>query len=134
MTKLASALGPAARTAATSIARATRVALVRGWPAALVATRAGIRGTTNAVQALPISAVQALAAGSAGLGAGLYLGGAPRLVAAAGIAPGLVLGAAALSRPAPMVVPNPGEPGADATPDQSRFDDDGGPVGASRVR
>jgi hypothetical protein len=101
---------------------------------ALVATRAGVRATTNAVQALPISAVQALAAGSAGLGAGLYLGGAPRLVAAAGIAPGLVFGAAALARPAPMAAPNPGEPGADATADQSRFDDDGGPVGASRVR
>ena len=40
-----------------------------------------------------------LAAGSVGLGAGLSLAGAPRLVVAAGVAPAVIIGAAIASRP-----------------------------------
>ena len=48
---------------------------------------------------MPSSTSRSLAAGSVGLGAGLYLGGAPRLVAATGVAPAVVIGAAILLRP-----------------------------------
>jgi hypothetical protein len=86
------------------------------------------------VNALPSAAIQALAAGSAGLGAGLYLGGAPRFVAAAGMAPAVVLGAAALARSVAPVAPDPGGSGADLKDDETRFGEDGGPVDATRVR
>jgi len=125
MTKRARNLGPAAR--------ATGAELLRRWPSAREATRAAIRTSASAVTAMPSSAIRALAAGSVGLGAGLYLGGAPRLVAAAGMTPAVILGAAALSRSDPLVAPDPGESEA-ATNDESRFDDDGGPVDVSRVR
>ena len=124
MTKSAITLGPAPS--------ATGAAVLRRMPVALEATRAAIRTTTSVVNAMPSSAIRALAAGSAGLGVGLYLGGAPRLVAAAGMAPAVVLGAAALSRSVTPVDPAPGESGADSTADEGRFDDDGGPVGAPR--
>jgi hypothetical protein len=48
---------------------------------------------------MPSSTSQSLAAGSVGLGAGLFIGGAPRLVAATGIAPAVVIGAAILLHP-----------------------------------
>lgn len=126
MTKRARNLRPAAR--------ATGAELLRRWPSAIKATRAAIRTTASVVNAMPSSEVKALAAGSAGLGAGLYLGGAPRLVAAAGMAPAIVFGAAALARSAAPIAPDPGESGADVSDDESRFDDDGGPVDASLVR
>jgi len=48
---------------------------------------------------MPSSTSRSLATGSVGLGAGLYIGGAPRLVAAAGVAPAVVIGAAIFLRP-----------------------------------
>jgi hypothetical protein len=48
---------------------------------------------------MPSSTSQSLAAGSVGLGAGLLIAGAPRLVAATGVAPAVVIGAAILLRP-----------------------------------
>jgi hypothetical protein len=103
---------------ATFIGR-TIARLRRYWPGAFHASRDGLRRTTSAVRAMPNSTIGALAAGSAGLGAGLFLGGAPRLVAAAGLAPAVALGAAVLSRPASRV---------EQSDDMSRLDDDGGPV------
>jgi len=48
---------------------------------------------------MPRSTSHSLAAGSVGLGAGLFLGGVPRLIAATGAAPALVIGAAIFMRP-----------------------------------
>jgi hypothetical protein len=48
---------------------------------------------------MPSSTSRSLAAGSVGFGAGLFMGGAPRLVAATGVAPAIVIGAAILLRP-----------------------------------
>ena len=64
-------------------------------PGTIDAARAG----TSALQTLPDPTLRALAAASVGLGTGFYLARAPRLVVAAGIAPALMLGAAAFLRP-----------------------------------
>jgi hypothetical protein len=84
---------------AVRVARATGPTLRRRSARAVAATRAGVGWTTRTVQAMPSSTSRSLAAGSVGLGAGLYLGGAPRLVAASGVAPAVVIGAAILLRP-----------------------------------
>jgi len=81
------------------IARTTGPTLRRRSARAVAATRAGLGWTTRAVRAMPGSTSRSLAAGSVGFGAGLYFGGAPRLVAATGIAPAVVIGAAILLRP-----------------------------------
>jgi uncharacterized protein YjbJ (UPF0337 family) len=69
--------------------------LIERVPGTIDATRAG----TSALQTLPDPTLRTLAAVSAGLGAGLYLARAPRLVVAAGIAPALLLGVAIVLRP-----------------------------------
>ena len=84
---------------AVRIARTTGPMLRRRSAKAVAATRAGLGWTTRRVQAMPRSTSQSLAAGSVGLGAGLLIGGAPRLVAATGAAPAVVIGAAILLRP-----------------------------------
>lgn len=84
---------------AVRIARTTGPMLRRRSARAVTATRAGFGWTSRKVQALPSSTSQSLAAGSVGLGAGLLIGGAPRLVAATGVAPAVVIGAAILLRP-----------------------------------
>jgi hypothetical protein len=84
---------------AVRIARTTGPMLGRRSARAVAATRAGLGWTTRRVQAMPRSTSQSLAAGSVGLGAGLFMGGAPRLVAATGAAPAVVIGAAILLRP-----------------------------------
>jgi hypothetical protein len=76
-------------------------------PGTVRGTRAGAADTTSALQTLPDSTLRGLAATSVGLGAGLYLGGAPRLVVAAGVVPALAAGAAIMLRP--------GDPAGDAT-------------------
>jgi len=80
------------------------VTLVGYVPATVRATRAGAQDTTIALQTLPDSTLQWLAAGSVGLSAGLRLARAPRLVVAAGALPALLAGAAIALRP---VEPNP---------------------------
>jgi hypothetical protein len=55
--------------------------------------------TTSALQRLPDPTLRWLAAGSIGLGAGLYLSGTPRLVVAASVVPACLIGAAILLRP-----------------------------------
>ena len=54
---------------------------------------------TSRAPALPDSTLRWLAAGSVGLGAGLYLAGAPRVVTAAGFSPALAIAAAIVLRP-----------------------------------
>jgi hypothetical protein len=87
------------------IARIGATMLIVRVPGTLHATRAGANGTTSALQALPDPTLRWLAAGSVGLGAGLSLAGAPRLVVAAGVAPALIMGAAIALRPVEPVVP-----------------------------
>ncbi len=84
---------------ASGSARAGATLLMARVPGAMHATGVGAQDTTSALQALPDSTLRWLTAGSVGLGAGLYLAGAPRVVAAAGIAPALFMGAAMVLRP-----------------------------------
>ena len=81
---------------AVRVARATGPMLRRRSGRAVAATRTGLGWTTRKVQAMPRSTSQSLAAGSVGLGAGLFIGGAPRLITATGVAPAVVIGAAIL--------------------------------------
>jgi hypothetical protein len=87
------------------IARTNAAMLLGRVPGTVHATRAGAHETASALQTLPDSTLRWLAATSVGLGAGFYLAGAPRLVAAAGVAPALILGAAIVLRPIEPVVP-----------------------------
>ncbi len=85
--------------AAVGIARTGTAALLRRAPDAMRAARTGAQGTASTLQALPDSTLRWLAAGSVGLGAGLYLSGAPRVATAAGVLPALIMGAAMVLRP-----------------------------------
>jgi hypothetical protein len=55
--------------------------------------------TTSGLQTLPNSTLRGLAASSAGLGAGFYFAGGPRLVTVAAVAPAMIIGAAIIMRP-----------------------------------
>ena len=89
---------------AVRIARTTGPVLGRRSVRAVAATRAGLGWTSRRVQAMPASTSQSLAAGSVGLGAGLLIAGAPRLVAATGVAPAVLIGASILMRPREQVI------------------------------
>ena len=78
---------------------ATAGSLVLQAPGTARATRIRANATTSALQRLPDSTLQGLAASSLGLGAGLYLAGLPRLVTAAAVTPAMVIGAAIVLRP-----------------------------------
>lgn len=80
-------------------ARTSAASLVARVPGAMRTTRAGAYDTASALQKLPDPTLRWMAAGSVGLAAGLYLAGLPRLVAAAGAAPALIMGAAVVLRP-----------------------------------
>jgi len=90
------------------IARTGATTLMVRVPGIVYATRAGAQGTTSALQTLPDPMLRWLAAGSVGLGAGLSLAGAPRLVSAAGVVPALIMGAAIALRPSEPDVPADG--------------------------
>jgi uncharacterized protein YjbJ (UPF0337 family) len=90
---------------AVELARTSAATLIERAPGALRAMSAGVGGTTAALQSLPDSTLRWIAATSVGLGAGLRLAGAPRLVSAAGAAPALIVGAAIALRPTEPVVP-----------------------------
>ena len=90
---------------AIAIARTGATRLIVRVPAALRVTRAGVDGTTAALQTLPDSTLRWIAATSVGFGAGLRLAGAPRLVSAAGAAPALIVGVVIALRPTEPVVP-----------------------------
>lgn len=79
--------------------------LLRRVPATIDATQAGARATTSALQQLPDSTLQSLAASSAGLGAGLYLAGRRRLAVVAGVIPALIVGVAIAVRPVKKPAP-----------------------------
>jgi len=72
--------------------------IVERVPGAVHLTRLGAMEATTALQRLPDSTLRWLAAASIGLGAGLRLAGSPRLVAMAGAAPALLVGAAIVLR------------------------------------
>jgi len=93
---------------AIEMARTGATTLIVRMPGIVHATRAGAQGTTSALQTLPDPVLRWLAAGSVGLGAGLSLAGAPRLVRAAGVAPALIMGAAIALRPSEPDVPADG--------------------------
>lgn len=93
--------------------RATRngaANLLERVPATISATQAGARATTSALQQLPDSTLQSLAASSAGLGAGLYLAGRRRLAVAAGVIPALIVGVAIALRPVKTAAPAKSNP------------------------
>jgi hypothetical protein len=79
--------------------------LLTRMPATMRATRVRAHGTTTALQTLPDPTLRWLAATSVGLGAGLHLAGAPRLVTAVGLAPAAIMGAAIVLRPLEPVGP-----------------------------
>jgi uncharacterized protein YjeT (DUF2065 family) len=86
-------------------ALSSAASLVGRMPGTLDATRTGARDAANALQALPDPTLRWLAAGSVGVGAGLFLAGKPRLIIAAGVAPALAMGAAMVARRVEPVVP-----------------------------
>lgn len=86
------------------IARTSAMMLIARVPGTMRATRVGAHGTTSALQTLSDPTLRWLAASSAGLSAGFYLAGAPRLVVAAGVAPALIMGAAIVLRPSEPVL------------------------------
>ena len=84
--------------------------LLRRVPATIEATQAGALATTSALQQLPDSTLQSLAASSAGLGAGLYLAGRRRLAVVAGVIPALIVGVAIAVRPVKKAAPAKSNP------------------------
>jgi hypothetical protein len=74
-------------------------------PGTIKTTQAGALATTTALQQLPDSTLQSLAASSAGLGAGLYLAGRRRLAVAAGVIPALIVSVAIAVRPVKKAAP-----------------------------
>ena len=77
--------------------RAEQVA--EALPGAFDSVRAGAESGVTRLQTMPDSALRLMAAVSLGLGAGLRIAGAPRLVTLAGFAPASILGFAIVSRP-----------------------------------
>jgi len=94
-------LGSLARraTGVVNLSRATAGTVFAHLPGAARATRVGANATTSALQLLPDSTLQGIAASSIGLGAGFYLAGLPRLVTAAAVTPAMIIGAAIVLRP-----------------------------------
>ncbi|MHB8958255.1 MAG: hypothetical protein ACYDAN_01345 [Candidatus Limnocylindrales bacterium] len=86
------------------------VGLIARAPATVRATRTAARGTVGALQTLPDSTLQALAATSVGLGVGLSFTRARRLAFVAGMLPAVLIRAVIAARP---VKPRaPGDAGA----------------------
>ncbi len=86
------------------------VALMGRAPATVRATRTAARGTVGALQTLPDSTLQSLAATSVGLGVGLSFTRARRLAFVAGMLPAVLIQAAIAGRPAEPRAP--GDAGA----------------------
>ena len=87
-----------ARADVSEVGRRARQAADR-LPAAFDLAQSGVATSVTRLQTLPDSALRMLAATSLGLGAGLRLAGAPRLVTLASLAPASLLGFAIVSRP-----------------------------------
>lgn len=105
--------------------------LFKRLPAIAAGARAGaLRASTVAstvVRGMSSSTLRSLSASSVGFGAGLLLGGAPRVVAAAGVAPALVMSATLLARPSPAGAADGPSQAAGPQPviETGRLDDDG---------
>jgi hypothetical protein len=84
---------------AVDLGLATAATLYAHVPGTARATRVRANATTRALQLLPDSTLQGLAASSIGLGAGFYIAGFPRLVTAAAVTPAMIIGAAIVLRP-----------------------------------
>ena len=84
--------------------------LIGRVPGTIRTTQAGALATTTALQQLPDSTLQSIAASSAGLGAGLYLAGRRRLAVAAGVIPALIVGVAIAVRPVKKAAPAKSNP------------------------
>jgi hypothetical protein len=84
--------------------------LLAQLPGTARATRVRANATTSALQLLPDSTLQRLAASSIGLGAGFYLAGLPRLVTVLALTPAMIMGAAIALRPTEP----PARPGTNA--------------------
>ena len=67
-------------------------------PDAADRARTGLEETTTRLQTLPDDTLRMMAAASLGLAAGVFLAGAPRLVALAAAAPALLVGGAIATR------------------------------------
>ena len=89
------------RSDAIGAVRGRGASVLKHASAAIDATLAGGRSASRAVQAAPDSTLRWLAATSVGLGTGLFLARAPRVIVAAGIAPALLVAAAVAARPDP---------------------------------
>jgi hypothetical protein len=96
-TEVSKAIGHVPEIAGEARNRAEQVA--NRLPGAFDGMRSGAESGVTKLQTMPDSALRLLAALSLGLGAGLRLGGAPRLVTLAGFAPASILGFAIVSRP-----------------------------------
>ncbi|MEO5963971.1 MAG: hypothetical protein ABIR11_00795 [Candidatus Limnocylindrales bacterium] len=68
-------------------------------PEAIERARVGAVDTTVSLQGMPDRTLQLLAVGLGGVAAGLYLGGAPRVITLAAVAPALLVCAAIATRP-----------------------------------
>jgi hypothetical protein len=84
---------------AVNLSDATAGPLFAHLPGTARVTRVRANATTSALQLLPESTLQGLAASSIGLSAGFYLAGLPRLVTAAAVTPAMIIGAAIVLRP-----------------------------------
>lgn len=93
-----------ARRSAT-VARRGSANLIARVPGTLRTTRTGAQEATTALQSLPDPTLRTLAASSLGLGAGLFLTGAPRLLIVAGVVPAMFMGAAVALRPVAPLAP-----------------------------
>lgn len=87
------------------MARRGSANLIARVPGTLRTTRTGAQEATTALQSLPDPTLRTLAASSLGLGAGLFLTGAPRLLIVAGVVPAMFMGAAVALRPVAPLAP-----------------------------
>jgi hypothetical protein len=90
------------RSDAIGVVREIGASAMRHASAAIAATLTGARYASRTVQTAPDSTLRWLTATSVGLGTGLFLARAPRVVVAAGIAPALLVAAAIAARPDPV--------------------------------
>jgi hypothetical protein len=92
---------------AVAVVRERGASALKHASGAIDATLTRVRNASRTVQTVPDSTLRWLAATSIGLGAGLFLARAPRVVVAAGVAPALVAAAAIVARPDPIATEGP---------------------------
>ena len=95
------------RSDAVEVVRERGASALKHVSGAIDATLTRVREASRTVQTVPDSTLRWLAASSIGLGAGLFLARAPRVVVAAGVAPALVAAAAIVARQDPIATEAP---------------------------